>query len=212
MNIYTNTFRFVSFRIRMSSTIININKGTGAGGSNTNLNGKMFENKTENESRLISKGFVHKNIPGYKGKNNYYLEKIESDEKYIVYVSQNGLKPYFAHFFKKEVVRCPDEAYLIRDKDAYTLKILEKKNQNVAGSVADKLQIGEYMKYEYQQCVGDNINIKYAFCLSDFLKKTYLSDTIKYKILREYNAKHDIDVLFGDDEDYFTKLDEWINI
>ena len=52
-----------------------INKGTGAGGANTNINGKGFEQNTENEERLISqKGFIRKNIPNKNGKYNYYLE------------------------------------------------------------------------------------------------------------------------------------------
>ena len=46
------------------------NKGTGAGGSNTNLYGKKFEYKTNNESRLLLNGFVK--CGNYK---NYYLKK-----------------------------------------------------------------------------------------------------------------------------------------
>jgi hypothetical protein len=54
------------------------NKGTGAGGSTTNHNGIAFENKTDNEIRLISNGFVRKNITGKeKTKYGYYLEKID---------------------------------------------------------------------------------------------------------------------------------------
>ena len=40
----------------------NSNKGTGAGGANTNKNGKSFEEKTNNESRLLNKGFIRENI------------------------------------------------------------------------------------------------------------------------------------------------------
>lgn len=47
------------------------NRGTGAGGDN----GIAFENKTDNEIRLISNGFVRKTIPG-KEKSKYYLQKI----------------------------------------------------------------------------------------------------------------------------------------
>jgi len=43
--------------VLQSSTII-INKGTGAGGANTNINGKKFEKKTSNQSRLLEQGYI----------------------------------------------------------------------------------------------------------------------------------------------------------
>lgn len=38
-----------------------VNKGTGAGGANTNLNGKKFEDKTNNIPRLFENGYEIKN-------------------------------------------------------------------------------------------------------------------------------------------------------
>ena len=35
-----------------------INKGTGAGGANTNYNGKKFESKTNNQQRLLEIGYT----------------------------------------------------------------------------------------------------------------------------------------------------------
>jgi len=91
------------------------NKGTGAGGSTTNHNGIAFENKTDNETRLISNGFVRKNITGKeKTKYGYYLEKI--DAKYTIhFVKQNGLIYYMSLFHQKELFREVDEAYIIID-------------------------------------------------------------------------------------------------
>lgn len=34
------------------------NKGTGAGGANTNITGKKFEDKTDNQSILLLAGYV----------------------------------------------------------------------------------------------------------------------------------------------------------
>lgn len=184
------------------------NKGTGAGGANTNVNGKGFEKKTDNEARLLQKGFVKKHLAG-KGKYDYYLEKDN-----VVYLTQGGLKKYMKQFHKVTMIRSPDEAYLVKNGDEHVLKILEKKNQNVEGSVADKLQIGDYMQYEYECCLGEafaSVKVDYAFCISDFLKKLYTSEAAKYKILREYNKKNKVTVLFGDDEDYFAQLDKWIS-
>lgn len=190
------------------------NKGTGAGGSNTNHNGIAFEKKTDNEPRLLSNGFIRKNIPGKeKTKYGYYLEKVDSMHT-IHFVKQNGLKYYMFHFHQKELFREVDEAYIFIDNITHniTVKILEKKNQNGSGSVEDKLLHGHYFKFvEYPGCLGENFKVEYAFGVSSFLKNQYISDHKKWKINRESNEKNNIPVLFGDDDDYYSKLDDWIN-
>ena len=188
-----------------------VNQGTGAGGANTNVNGKTFEMKTENETRLLANGFTRKPIPGKKGKNSYFLEKSTGLNKSIVYLTQGGLKQYFEHYFQKELFRNPDEAYLFRDGDQYILKILEKKNQNVEGSVDTKLLAGPMFIEEYKECLGENFQVKYGFCISEFLKKIYKNETLKSKIWHKLFAKYNIAILFGDDENYYETLDAWIN-
>lgn len=189
------------------------NKGTGAGGSKTNHNGIAFENKTDNETRLLSGGFVRKNIPGKeKTKYGYYLEGKEG-EKTIHFMKQNGLEYYMAHFYQKELNREVDEAYIFIDNITHniTVKILEKKNQNGSGSVEDKLLLGHYLKFvEYPKYLGEKFQVEYAFCVSTFLKKKYNSDHTKWKILKESNEENNIPILFGDDEDYYYKLDKWL--
>jgi len=169
------------------------NKGTGAGGAKTNLHGKAFETKTENLN-----GFIQKKI-GYEKDN-------------MVFLRQGELKQYFKKVFQKELIRHPDEAYLIRQGDQYTLKILEKKNQNVEGSVMEKLGLGAFYKEEYEWCLGPQFKVEYAYCLSAFLKQKYLSDTLKFNFLREKNKRNNIEVLFGDDEDYQEKLNAWLGV
>ena len=190
------------------------NKGTGAGGSTTNHNGIAFEMKTANEHRLLSSGFVRNPIPGKeKTKYGYYLAKV--DEKHTIhFVTQNGLKYYMAHFHQKDLFREVDEAYIVIDNSTRnsTVKVLEKKNQNGGGSVEDKLLNGYHFKFvEYPGCLGETFKVDYAFCISAFLKKQYMSDHLKWKIIRKENEKNKIPVLFGDDEDYYSKLDEWIH-
>ena len=187
------------------------NQGTGAGGANTNLNGKAFEQKTENESRLMSSGFVRKTIPGCNAKCGFYLVKESSPYESVTYLTQGGLKAYFAHFFNKTMCRCPDEAYLFRCGDVYTLKILEKKNQNMAGSVDTKLLAGRGFIDEYEFLLGEKFTVRYAFCISAFLKNDYIADCAKSQALRHINKKYDIAVLFGDDPDYYETLDAWIS-
>ena len=68
---------------------IKINKGTGAGGANTNYFGKKFEDKTNNEFRLLENGYIkHNYIKKTKNSYGYYLSKTFED-KTIVFVLQN---------------------------------------------------------------------------------------------------------------------------
>jgi hypothetical protein len=185
------------------------NKGTGAGGANTNKNGKAFEELTSNEPRLLANGFVKHIVPGKKGKFDYYLEKPTADGS-IVYLTQGGMAAYFMWKFSIEMVRHPDEAYLIQRGDTYTLRVLEKKNQNVQGSVDTKLLAGPGMLEEYVMCIENpKFTVMYAFCLSAFLKAQYVSDAKKWKLMRAINARHGIEVLFGEDKDYYERLDAW---
>ena len=85
-----------------------VNRGTGAGGANTNATGIAFETKTDNESRLLNSGWVKKPIPGAKGKYAYYLEKIVDGDRSIIFTKQNGLKNYMKYFHNKELFREPD--------------------------------------------------------------------------------------------------------
>ena len=69
-----------------------INRGTGAGGAQTNTNGKQFEALTNNQSKLIEQGY-EKHIINNKSKYGYYYKK-KFDDKEIVYVLQAGFKIY----------------------------------------------------------------------------------------------------------------------
>jgi hypothetical protein len=186
------------------------NKGTGAGGANTNLYGKSFEEKTANKTRLIKSGFEEFKIPGHKGKNDIYLKKDTSDGS-IIYLSQGGLKSYFKWKFSVELFRAPDEAYLIQKGETYILKILEKKNQNVEGSVDTKLLAGPSFIREYTLCLPDTFKVQYAFCVSTFLENQINNGSSRSKFLKQILDESSIPIFFGDQLDYFEKLDEWIN-
>lgn len=190
----------------MKTTITN--KGTGAGGANTNLYGKKFEEQTNNEHRLLQHGFEKKLIN--KTKYGYYLEK-HIDDKRMIFVSQNGLKVYMKHFHDISMFRCPDEAYIIyREGEPITIKILEKKEQNVEGSVIDKLWDGPSFKREYQLVLGDGFHVEYAYCVSDFLKQKLTSSEKKFVILNQIHTEAGIHILFGSDDEYFQLFDNWL--
>ena len=216
-------------------------KNFGAGGKNTNFFGKRFEFKTNNKERLLTKGFIKtmfckktnvfdkkifdKNVKVFdkkifdKKKSNVfdtcsYLSNINIlENRSIVFVLHTGLKKYMKYKYNIELFRFPDEAYIIKDKlhNKTIVKILEKKEQHVEGSMETKLWSGPSLKREYEIILGPGFEVHYGFCVSAFLKQKLESDIPKYMILRQIWRENHIEVLFGDDEDYFEKLDEWIN-
>ena len=197
--------------IEENNQVIN-NKGTGAGGANTNFYGKKFEDKTNNQERLVEIGYV-KNSYAKKQKkaNDYYLSKTFED-KTVVFVLQNGLKTYMKYKYDIDMFRCPDEAYIIEYASGRkVIKILEKKEQNVEGSVETKLWSGPSLKREYELVLDGKFEVYYGFCVSEFLKKKLISNDIKYIILNTIFQENNIDVLFGDDDNYFETIDTWFN-
>ena len=221
----------MSLFYRMSKNIVKkiINRGTGAGGKNTNIKGKAFEKITNYETQLLNNGYERK-IINKTSKNAYYLHKtIEIDgNKYdIDFVQQSGLNFYMKKFYKLEMVRNPDEAYIITPKSnnqKVIIKILEKKTQNVEGSVETKLWSSPSLKREYEILLGNNFIVEYGLCINSFLKqkvckdnktknktKNYANKCKKYEILNKILEEANIDILYGDDNDYLENLTKWIN-
>ena len=195
-----------------------MNKGHGAGGKNTNINGNNFENKTSIENKLLENNFI-KYIINKKNKYGYYFEFKNNKYKYI-YLTQSGFRLYLKKFFNINVYKQPDEAFIIFYDNEILIKILEKKNQNVNGSVEDKLKTGKFNKIEYEKMIKNefrlknliyNIKISYAFCVNSFLQKKLNSNLIKYNIIKEIMEEDDIKIFYGEDEKYFDVIYNWIN-
>lgn len=181
-----------------------------AGGSNTNYYGKKFEKNTENIQRLLQDNYIKYRF-SKKTKDFDYLKKIFHD-KSITFILQTKFKKYMYNNYNIKVFRIPDEVYIIEyNTGKKELYILEKKEQCVKGSVETKLWSGPSLKREYELLLNDKFKIIYAFCVNDFLKKKLMSDMLKYKYLNMILKESNINVLFGDDEDYFQTLDKWFN-
>ena len=182
-----------------------LNKG--AGGKNTNYYGKDFEKRTNNEERLLNSGYEKINAT----RSGYYISKTLKDKK-IVFVLQNGLKKYVKSKYNIQLFRCPDEAYIIEyDTGRKVILIIEKKEQNVEGSVETKLWSGPALKREYELVLGSDFEVIYCFCVNNFLKKKLISQEKKFLTLNVILEENNITSLFGEDDDYFQKLDELIN-
>ena len=191
----------------MNTTLKIINKGTGAGGANTNVNGKLFEEKTSIIPELIKLNFQKKIFE--TGKKDYYYIKEENNKK-IIFLEQNGFKKYMLKIYNKVIRRAPDEAFLIeeKDKEYKIIKILEKKNQNSEGSVFDKIFNGVIIKEEYQFHLGESFKIEYSYCLSEFFKKKLNDKYYDYYI--NICKKNNINIFYADDVEYFKKINNWI--
>jgi hypothetical protein len=189
-----------------------INKGTGAGGANTNFYGKQFEEITNNQKRLLDMGYTKNSFTKKPKKlNDYYLSK-SFEDKTVVFVLQNGLKMYMKNKYNIDLFRCPDEAYIIEYiSGRKVIKILEKKEQNVEGSVETKIWSGPSLKREYELVLGPEFEVFYGFCVNEFLKNKLISNKKKYITLNTILNENNIDVLFGNNENYFESLDTWFN-
>jgi hypothetical protein len=188
-----------------------LNKGTGAGGAKTNYYGKKFEEKTNNQSRLIENGYIINSFKKTPKKSYDYLSKTYED-KTIIFVLQHGLKIYMKNKYNIDLFRCPDEAYIIEYKSGRkVIYILEKKEQHVDGSVETKLWSGPSLKREYELVLGEEFEVCYGFCVSNFLQNKLSSKNPKYIILNTILNENNIKVLFGDDENYFETFDMWFN-
>ena len=55
-----------------------------------------------------------------------------------------------------------------------------------------------------------NFNISYAFCISTFLQNKFNSMQTKYNIIKEIMLEDDINIFYGEENNYFNQLLEWI--
>jgi hypothetical protein len=191
------------------------NRGTGAGGANTNKNGLNFEEQTCNNQNFINQNYTRVNID----KVHYYLCK-ETAENILYAASKNSfkslMKTKFGHLISEDFRNrtlsegmAPDEAHITYCKktDAVTVKILEKKHQNGPGSVEEKLKGGPITRKMYEKDLGGKIKVEYAFCVSQYLETRFING--KLKLLSEALSDENIPIFFGDNKNYFESINKF---
>jgi hypothetical protein len=190
------------------------NRGTGAGGAATNINGLPFETLVSNENNLLSMGF--QKVQYSKSKGNYYLLKRFDDVPRIVYYAKKKALKYLVDKLLNipDMFKEPDEAYLTYwlNDNTYELKIIEMKNQNRDGSVEEKLWTAGWIRDVYREVLNNQVEVKYAYTLSTFLKRKLDSNVRKYSILCNLFTREDIKIFHGQDEDYFEQLNTWLGL
>ena len=148
-------------------------KTGGVGGANTKT-GLIFEGKTDILTFLSKQKdySVSENIIFFKGK-----EIARTYKKYTFYsfLEQNGIE--WRKIVSKRLL--PDDSIYVIIKN--TLYIIEVKFQQVAGSVDEKLQTGDFKRKQYQKLLSKlNIDVEYVYILSNWFRKTEYKDVLDY--------------------------------
>jgi hypothetical protein len=164
-------------KLRIVDSFINntINKGLGAGGCNTNKNGLPYEEMTDLKDKynILSKEKTH-NIITFNGNNKQYKTCKQSSVFKCMneHIDKTILK---AHGCKN-----PDECFI--DDNDKIIFIIEKKFQNVGGSVCEKIQTPDFKIWQYSRTFP-TYKIAYIYCLSDWFNTNCKAELeyLKYK-------------------------------
>ena len=120
-------------------------------------------------------------------------------------LQKRGLKNYLQsidEYKQKEKLLDPDECILNEEKKI--MIILEKKNQNRPGSVDEKLETFLFKLFFYKE-LYPHYKIQYAYVLNNWFRQD------KYLPNMRFFIKHNIPVFWGEDDNYFEQLFQWID-
>jgi hypothetical protein len=141
------------------------NRGTGAGGSNTNKNGLTYESLTDlsDKMEIINTNEKYKTITftDYPDTTFMKLEK----QKLFKYMDERNERD--KNILKAHGCKVQDDSYL-NELNKYIV-ILEKKFQQCGGSACEKLQTADF-KLKHFKKTFPNYNIVYIYVLSDWFK------------------------------------------
>ena len=146
------------------------NKGTGAGGSNTNKNGLPYEELTDLHDRIT---ILEENKYSSKIVFDKKSRKSIVNKKSFILTKQCNLFKCMkddidTNIEKAHGCKNPDECYI--DKELKNMIIIEKKFQQCGGSVCEKIQTPDFKLWQYSRSFPD-YKIIYIYCLSDWFKE-----------------------------------------
>lgn len=170
-------------------------RGKGAGGANTNKTGLSYEKLTNlsTEYEIIKEG------------KNFNKVQFKENEKKLIVTKGTNLFTYLGKFIDTKIPRAhgckkPDECYINRKQKI--IFIIEKKFQQVNGSVCEKIQTTDFKKWQYSRTFPE-YHIVFIFCLSEWFKKNCEAEL-------EYLECTNVPVFWGNDEDYKKKIVNFI--
>jgi len=146
---------------------------TVGGGANTNVNGLEFEARTHLYEALQNHPDfeIHQNIIyKYGAEIGRYYEK---NKLYTNLIIPRGINP--RDVISKKLL--PDGAILVGN----TIYIIEKKFQNGAGSVDEKLQTCDFKKKQSQKLFTPiGIEVQFYYVLNDWFQQDCYRDVFDY--------------------------------
>jgi|AntAceMinimDraft_13_1070369.scaffolds.fasta_scaffold16431_1 hypothetical protein len=153
----------------------------GKGGANTNKTGLLFERETSLETALVDAGF------------QVVADEILQDSKKLGLLMEKAKLYRFLDAkdvdWRKIVSTrlLPDEAVFSYSSNSLT--IVEKKWQEVSGSVDEKLQTSGFKLRQYRNLFAPlGANVKYIYLLNDWFTQPRYSDVLEY--IRESGADY----------------------
>jgi len=161
------------------------NKGTGAGGANTNKTGLSYENSTDLSDHL--------NV----NQNCKFFQSItfKNTERIFIRTKQYNFYKYMVNYVNKCVNKAhgcknPDECYV--DEVHKRIFIIEKKFQQTSGSVCEKIQTSDFKIWQYSRTFP-GFDIIYIYCLSEWFKTNCKAEIeyLEYKNVPVFWGKSD---------------------
>jgi len=144
------------------------------GGSLTNAHGLLFEQTTSLNAALNNEGFRLSTDGSVCDSKGLVLGYSKSNHGFIRFLEDNRVD-----LSVNSDILLPDDAFI--NTRIKTVFIIEKKFQNVAGSVDEKLQTCLYKTRQYHKLVSQmNYGIEYTYVLSDWFKQKRYRDVLEY--------------------------------
>jgi uncharacterized Fe-S center protein len=152
------------------------NRGTGAGGANTNKTGLAFEKVAS----IMVEDLEERGITGFLNVSGAKLHKMMKEFLQKNMIPAPGCKK-------------PDEAFL--NVETKRIFIIEKKMQTGGGSVEEKIQTGAFKQHHYST-LYPGYRVQYMYCLANWFKKE------EHKSAIEYLKQNNVPVFWGEDSNY----------
>ncbi|MCD7883195.1 MAG: hypothetical protein LUI87_05760 [Lachnospiraceae bacterium] len=144
------------------------------GGSRTNANGLYFEQTTSLDDALRNAGYTVEDCCVYRGKEQIGMS-VQKRNLYTKFLARKGID--YNAFNSKQWQ--PDECFI--NYENQTAFIIEKKFQNSAGSVDEKLPGCHFKKQEYEKLFHPlGYKVEYLYIFNDWFHDPKYLDTLEY--------------------------------